>query len=93
MIKSFADKDTERVFAGRRPRKLPQEVLERAETKLAVIDAAENVEELATPPGNRLEKLRGDRGGQWSIRINQRYRICFSFADGDAYEVEIADYH
>lgn len=93
MIKSFADKDTERVFAGRRPRKLSQEVLERAETKLAVIDVAESVEELATPPGNRLEKLRGDRGGQWSIRINQRYRICFSFADGDAYDVEIADYH
>lgn len=93
MIKSFGDKDTERAFAGRRPRKLSQEVVDRVETKLAVIDAAENVEELRTPPGNRLEKLRGDRLGQWSIRINQQYRICFSFADGDAYDVEITDYH
>ncbi len=63
MIKSFADKDTERVFAGRRPKKLPQEIVERAETKLVMIDAAERVETLRMPPGNRLEKLRGDREG------------------------------
>lgn len=93
MIRSFAEKDTERVFAGRRPRKLPQEVVERAETKLAVIDAADDVERLRTPPGNRLEKLRGDREGQWSIRINQQYRVCFSFEHGDTYDVEITDYH
>lgn len=93
MIRSFADKDTERVFAGRRPRKLPQEVVERAETRLAMIDAAEQVEVLRMPPGNRLEKLRGDREGQWSIRINRQYRVCFSFEGGDAYDVEITDYH
>jgi proteic killer suppression protein len=93
VIKSFAGKDTERVFAGRRPTKLPQEVVERAEAKLALIDAAENVETLRMPPGNRLEKLRGDREGQWSIRINQQYRVCFSFEGGDAYDVEITDYH
>ncbi len=93
MIKGFADKDTERVFAGRSPRKLPQEVLERAETKLAMIDAATHIEQLRIPPGNRLEKLRGDREGQWSIRINQQYRVCFSFERGDAHDVEITDYH
>ena len=93
MIRSFADKDSERVFAGRRPRKLPQGIVERAETKLAMIDAAERIETLRAPPGNRLEKLRGDREGQWSIRINQQYRVCFSFEGGDAYEVEITDYH
>lgn len=93
MIRSFADKDTERVFAGRRPRKLSREVLARAETKLAMIDAATHIETLRTPPGNRLEKLRGDREGQWSIRINQQYRVCFSFEGGDAYDVEITDYH
>lgn len=93
MIKSFADKDTERVFAGRRPKKLPQEMIERAETRLAMIDAAEYVEVLRMPPGNRLEKLRGDREGQWSVRINQQYRVCFSFEGGDAYDVEITDYH
>jgi len=93
MIRSFADQDTERVFAGRRPRKLPQEVVERAETKLAMIDAAEYVEVLRMPPGNRLEKLRGDREGQWSIRVNRQYRVCFSFEGGDAYDVEITDYH
>lgn len=93
MIRSFADKDTERVFAGRRPRKLPQGVVERAERKLATINAAEHVEVLRMPPGNRLERLRGDREGQWSIRINQQYRVCFSFEGGDAYDVEITDYH
>ncbi len=72
---------------------MPQEVVERAEAKLALIDAAEKVETLTMPPGNRLEKLRGDREGQWSIRINQQYRVCFSFEGGDAYDVEITDYH
>lgn len=93
MIRGFTDKDTERVFAGRRPRKLPQEIVERAEAKLAMIDAAEDIEQLKVPPGNRLEKLGGDREGQWSIRINLRYRVCFSFERGDAYDVEITDYH
>ena len=93
MIKSFADKDTQRVFTGRRPRKLPREIVERTETKLAMIDAATRIETLRTPPGNRLEKLKGNREGQWSIRINQQYRVCFSFEGGDAYDVEITDYH
>lgn len=93
MIKGFADKDTERVFSGRRPRKLPQEIVERAETKLAMLDAAEDIEKLKVPPDNRLEKLGGDREGQWSIRINSQYRVCFSFERGDAYDVEITDYH
>lgn len=93
MIKGFADKDMERVFSGRRPRKLPQEIVERAETKLAMLDAAEDIEKLKVPPDNRLEKLGGDREGQWSIRINSQYRVCFSFERGDAYDVEITDYH
>ncbi len=78
---------------GRRPRRLPQEIVERAETKLVTIDAATHIENLRVPPGNRLEKLRDDREGQWSVRINQQYRVCFSFERGDAYDVEIADYH
>lgn len=93
MIRSFVGKDAERVFVGRKPKKLPGQIVERAETKLAAIDAAESIDELRTPPGNRLEKLSGDREGQWSIRINQQYRICFEFEGGDAYRVEITDYH
>ena len=93
MIKSFADGDTERVFSGRRPRKLPAQILDRAEAKLLVLDSVVEVEELRQPPGNRLERLWGDRAGQWSVRINQRYRICFVWRDGDAHDVEITDYH
>ena len=93
MIRSFADKDTERVFTGRRPRKLPAQVLERAEAKLSVLDSVVEIEELRQPPGNKLEQLKGDRAGQWSVRVNRRYRICFVWRDGDAYDVEIADYH
>ncbi len=93
MIKSFANKDTERVFSGRKPKKIPQQILDRAEAKLVILDSVAEVEELRTPPGNRLEHLGGDRAGQWSVRINQRYRICFNWEDGDAYDVEIVDYH
>lgn len=93
MIKSFANKDTERVFAGRKPKKLPQEILDRAEAKLLALDAATGVEVLRTPPGNKLEQLKGERAGQWSIRINQQYRICFAWDGGGAYDVEITDYH
>lgn len=92
-IRSFADIDTERVFAGRLPKKLPQQILDRAEAKLIALEAASSVEDLRVPPGNRLESLGGERAGQWSIRINDQYRICFNFEDGDAYEVEITDYH
>ena len=91
MMKSFADRETERLFRGRRSRAVP--VRERALAKLLVLDAATDIEELRVPPGNRLERLRGDRAGQWSIRINQQYRVCFSFEGGDAYDVEVVDYH
>jgi toxin HigB-1 len=93
MIKSFADKETEKLFRGRRTRAVPEQVRERALSKLLVLNAATDVEDLRAPPGNRLEKLRGDREGQWSIRINQQYRVCFSFEGADAYDVEITDYH
>lgn len=93
MIKSFADKETERLFRGRKSRAVPGQVRERALAKLLVLDAATDVEELRVPPGNRLERLRGERAGQWSIRINQQYRVCFSFKGGDAYDVEVVDYH
>lgn len=93
MIKTFADKETEKLFRGMRPRRLPNEIWERAERKLLIINAAEELQELRVPPGNRLEKLKGDREGQHSIRINDQFRICFEWREGNAYEVEITDYH
>lgn len=93
MIKTFADKATAAVFADERVRKLPPELLAVARRKLAWLNGAENVEQLRVPPGNRLEKLAGDRAGQHSIRINDQWRICFRFRDGHAYDVEIVDYH
>ena len=93
MIRSFADKYTAAVFAGRAVRRLPDEVQMRARAKLLVIDAATELGDLRAPPGNRLEVLRGDRRGQHSIRVNRRWRICFAWRDGDASEVEIVDYH
>ncbi len=93
MIKSFADKETEKLFRGGKSKAVPPEIRERALSKLLVLNAATNVGDLRAPPGNRLEKLRGDREGQWSIRINQQYRVCFLFWGGDAYDVEVTDYH
>jgi proteic killer suppression protein len=93
MIKSFADKETERLFWGRKSRAVPSQVRERALSKLLVLNAATDVEDLRVPPSNHLEKLRGQRKGQWSIRINKQYRVCFSFEGGDAHDVEIVDYH
>jgi toxin HigB-1 len=93
VIKSFADGEAEKLFGGQRSRAVPTQVRERALSKLLVLNAATDVEDLRSPPGNRLEKLRGDREGQWSIRINQQYRVCFSFEGGDAHGVEIVDYH
>jgi proteic killer suppression protein len=93
VIRSFADRETERLFRGRRSRAVPTDIRERALAKLVAINIATNVEELRVPLGNRLEKLRGDREGQWSVRINQQYRVCFFFEGGDAYEVEVTDYH
>jgi toxin HigB-1 len=93
VIRSFADKETERLFRGRKSKAVPTELRERALSKLLVLNAATNVEDLRAPPGNRLEKLRGDREGQWSIRVNRQYRVCFSWIGADAHDVEITDYH
>jgi proteic killer suppression protein len=92
VIRSFADKETERLFNRIRTRRLA--AIERiAFRKLRQIASVDRVEELAEPPGNRLEKLRGNREGQWSIRINDQWRICFAWRDEDAWQVEIVDYH
>ncbi len=93
MIKSFRNRDTERVFDRQRVRRWPSGVLRAALRKLLILDAAENLADLRVPPGNRLERLRGSREGQHSIRINDQWRICFRWRDGDAYDVEIVDYH
>lgn len=93
MIRSFKDKQTERLFLSGRAKGLPGDILERAERKLTSLNAAKIVDDLRVPPSNRLERLRGDRDGQFSIRINDQWRICFRFADGDAHDVEICDYH
>lgn len=93
MIRSFRDRDSERLFSLSPSRRLPPDLQRPALRKLAVLDAADSLEDLRVPPGNRLEKLAGDREGQWSIRINERWRICFVWRDGDAHEVEIVDYH
>lgn len=93
MIKTFANEETERIFRGVRPHRLPAELWRRSARKLLLLNAAENLAELGVAPGNRLEKLKGDRAGQHSIRINDQWRVCFVWRDGNAYEVEIADYH
>ncbi len=93
MIRSFADKETERVWAEERSRKLPPDIQGLALRKLQLIDAAGRIEDLRIPPGNRLEQLKGNRQGEWSIRVNQQWRICFSWRDGNAEDVEICDYH
>jgi proteic killer suppression protein len=93
VIKSFADKETERLFWGRKSKAVPPQVRERAVSKLQILNAATNVEDLRAPPGNRLEKLRGEREGQWSLRINQQYRILFSFEGGDAHDVEVSKHY
>ena len=93
MIRSFADIETLRFFESGKSRRLPAEILERASMRLLQLNAATNVGDLRLPPSNRLERLVGDRKGHWSIRINRQWRVCFTFADGDAYDVEITDYH
>ena len=93
MIKSFADRNTNNVFQRRRVRRFSVEVQRAALRKLLILDGAESLRDLRVPPGNRLEKLTGDRAGHWSIRINQQWRLCFRFESGDAFDVEIVDYH
>jgi proteic killer suppression protein len=93
VIKSFADKETENLFKRTPLRKLPGNLQHKARMKLKIIDAAEVIQDLAVPPGNRLEKLTGSRKGQYSIRINDQWRICFVWKNGDAHQVEIVDYH
>lgn len=93
MIRSFADRDTERVFYREVVRRWSGDLRRLALRKLVLLDAAEAVGDLRVPPGNRLEKLSGNRAGQYSIRINDQWRICFRWREGDAYDVEITDYH
>jgi len=92
-IKTWACERTSALFEREVNRIVPSQVARRARRKLLLIDAAAEIKFLRIPPGNRLEKLKGDRSGQWSIRINDQYRVCFVFRSGDAYQVEIVDYH
>ncbi len=93
MIESFANPETEKIFQGIVSRKLPTEIQKTARRKLLYLHDAEDLQDLLAPPGNRLEKLHGDRQGQYSIRINDQWRICFEWQAGRAREVEIVDYH
>ena len=93
MIKSFKCKETEKIFRGVFSKKIPQDLQQRALIKLHMIDTAENISDLRIPPANFLEQLQGDRTGQYSIRINQQYRVCFKWLDNNAFDVEIVDYH
>ena len=93
MIRNFRDRETETVWSGIRSRKLPADIQTVALRKLRMLNNARVTEDLRVPPGNRLERLKGARADQWSIRINRQWRICFRWKDGDAEDVEIADYH
>jgi proteic killer suppression protein len=93
VIRSFADKLTAALFAGHYLKAIPGDVAKRARTKLLIVDHAMTLADLLVPPGNRLEVLRGERAGQHSIRVNDQWRICFIWRDGDAHEVEFCDYH
>ena len=93
MIRTFADKETERLFATGQARRLPPDVVRRALMCLHQLDFAKRVDDLRTPPSNRLEALKGDLAGRWSIRVNRQWRLCFRFEGGDAFDVEIVDYH
>jgi proteic killer suppression protein len=93
VIKSFRDRDAERLFNRERIKRLGSDVQRVALRKLRMLDAATALEDLRVPPANRLEKLKGDRDGQHSIRINKQWRICFRWRSGDAHDVEIVDYH
>ncbi len=93
MIKSFRCKETQKIFQRELSKKLPHDIQKAAYKKLLMIDASIDIDDLRIPPANRLEKLSGDREGQYSIRINKQYRICFVWENGSAVDVEIVDYH
>ena len=93
MIESFASDETRKIFLGSVSSKLPKEIQRTARRKLIYLDDAEDLQDLLAPPGNRLEKLKGTRSGQYSIRINDQWRICFEWVDNKARNVEIVDYH
>ncbi len=93
MIRSFRDAETVTVWQGQRSRKLPPDIQPAALRKLMMLHRARTLQDLRVPPANRLEPLKGRRSGQWSIRINRQWRICFRWNDGDASNVEIVDYH
>jgi toxin HigB-1 len=93
VIKSFNDKETEKIYSRERSAKLPGDIQQTALRKLRMINNAQNILDLRIPPSNRLEKLGGDRKGQYSIRINDKWRICFEWKENNAYNVEITDYH
>lgn len=93
MIVSFKDSETEKIYNLTRARRLPSDIQQIALRKLRMINNARNINDLRVPPANRLEKLTGNRAGQYSIRINDQWRICFDWQDDNAYNVEIVDYH
>lgn len=93
MIRSFRDRDTERLFHREPVRRWGPDVQRAALRKLRMLDAATVLDDLRVPPANRLEKLRGNRAGQWSIRVNDQWRVCFRWEDGDALAVQLVDYH
>jgi len=93
MIVNFGDGETEKIWNGARSRRLPSDIQTVALRKLRLINAARRVDDLRVPPGNRLERLSGNRAGQWSIRVNDQWRICFRWGEGGAEDVTIVDYH
>ena len=93
MIRSFKSRETEAIWQGRAARSLPRQIQDRALRKLRQLDASRTLNDLRNPPGNRLEALHGNRAEQMSIRISDQWRICFVWTDGDAFDVEIVDYH
>lgn len=93
MIRNFKDKETQKIFERQRSRKLPSDIQQVALRKLRMLNRAETLQDLRVPPANRLEHLTGNRNGQYSIRINDQWRICFEWQEGDALNVEIVDYH
>lgn len=92
-IKSWADKNAKAVFNGEVPRRCDRNLAKIIQRKLTRLDAAAQLDDLNVPPSNKLEKLKGDRAGQYSFRVNDQFRVCFRWLDGDAYDVEVVDYH